>query len=191
MSKMKLKKYLKDLDKSDIIKIFLDVYSKNKDAKEYLNYLVEPNEEEQFEKAKKIIKNEYFPERGLPKTRLSVAKKAIRDFSRLNPSPELEAELMLFLVEQGCELIESFGMEDNSYYIGMINNYEKALDFMDKNNLLKKFQARAERCTQIASEHVFFFGEELYDLFIDFYTQILIDDEISDKNNFNRRIKLE
>ena len=77
MSKRDLKKYLKNFDNNGLTKIILDTYSKNKDAKEYLDYLVEPTEKEQFLKAKKIIKNEYFHEQThLTKARLSVVKKS-------------------------------------------------------------------------------------------------------------------
>ena len=96
MTKKELKKYLNCLNEKELIKIILDTYSNNKDAKEYLDYIVNPNEEEQFLKAKKIIEEEYFPEKTFPpKSRLSVAKRAIKDFSRLNPSPEREAELLI------------------------------------------------------------------------------------------------
>ena len=81
MSKRELKKFLKNFDNNGLTKIILDTYSKNKDAKEYLDYLVEPTEQEQFLKAKKIIKNEYFHEKPyLIKARLSVVKKSYFGF---------------------------------------------------------------------------------------------------------------
>ena len=103
MAKSELKKLLQSMDKAELVSLILEMYSTKKEIAEYLDYYVSPNEKEQFLKAKKIIEDEYFPAKGWPKERLSVAKKAISDFSKLKPSPELEAELMIFLVECGCK----------------------------------------------------------------------------------------
>ena len=170
MGKRELKKYLIDLGKTELTKIILDTYSNNKDAKEYLDYIVSPNEKEQFLKAKKIIEEEYFPEKTFPpKSRLSVAKKAIRDFSRLNPSPEREAELLIFLVEQGCEFTNEYGDMEESFYESMENNFERALKFMHKHDLLEKFKEDAENCLELASVCGYGFYDELVDIFFRFY----------------------
>ena len=174
MSKRDLKKYLKNLDKDEIIKIILDTYSKNKDAKEYLDYLVEPNVNEQLLKAKKIIVDEYFPEKTFPpKARLSVAKRAITDFKRFNPSNELFAELLLFLVEQCCEFAYKYGVDDEPFYESIEKNYRRFLDFCDKHDLLDKFELRAEKVTGITQ--YIGFNECMGDIFEEFYFETLND----------------
>lgn len=96
MSKTQLKKHLESLDKSKLITMILDLYDSRKEVKEYFEYQLNPNEEASFLKYKQIIEDEYYPERGEPKTRLTVAKKAIADFSKLKPSPVFQAELLIF-----------------------------------------------------------------------------------------------
>ena len=170
MSKRELKKYLNSLNEAKLIKIILDTYSNNKDAKEYLDYIVSPNEEEQFLKAKNIIEEEYFPEKTFPpKSRLSVAKRAIRDFSRLNPSPEREAELLIFLVEQGCKFTNEWGDMEESFYEGMENNFKRALKFMTKHNLLEKFKPNTEKCIKLSSVCGYGFHDEMCGLFFEVY----------------------
>ncbi|MDR0911636.1 MAG: DUF6155 family protein [Methanobrevibacter sp.] len=141
MSKKDLKNYLESLEKKDIIKIVLDTYSNNKDAKEFLEYLVNPDIEEKFRKAQKIILEEYFPEKKFPpNAKVSVAKRAISDFKKFNPPNELIAELMLFLVKQICLFIDEYGINDDPYYDIVENNYDNALKFIYQNKLHKKFK---------------------------------------------------
>jgi hypothetical protein len=120
-------------------------------------------------KAKHIIENEYFPEKGEPKNRLIVAKKAISDFSKLKPSPEHEAELLIFLVENGCQFTYDYGDMWEGFYDSMVKNFEIALKFMQKHNLLEKFQPNAERCVKWASPCGYGFADEIDDLFCEYY----------------------
>ncbi len=170
MSKLQLKKMLQSMDKPEIISLILEMYDTKKEIKEYLDYIVNPNEKEQFAKAKKVIENEYFPAKGWPKERLSIAKKAISDFSKLKPSPELEAELLIFLVECGCRYTHEYGDISETFYIGMENNFRKALKFMEKNGLLERFRPNAERCVKWSSPCGYGFANEIESMFYEYYS---------------------
>ena len=80
MSKVALKKYLGTLEKSEIIDVVLDLYDARKEAKEYLEYILNPDEKEKMKEYKAIIRNEFWPKRGDGKCRFSVCKRAIADF---------------------------------------------------------------------------------------------------------------
>jgi hypothetical protein len=169
MSKLLLKKMLQSMDKQEIMSLIFEMYDSKKEIKEYLDYVVSPNEKEQLTKAKKIIENEYFPAKGWPKERLSVAKKAISDFAKLKPSPELEAELLIFLVECGCHYTGKYGDINEAFYIGMENNFRKALKFMEKNGLLEKFRPNAENCVRWSSSCGYGFADEIESMFDEYY----------------------
>jgi hypothetical protein len=169
MSKIGLKKLLQTMDKVEMISLILEMYDAKKEIRGYLDYYVNPNEMEQFKKAKQIIEREYFPARGFPKERLSVAKKAISDFSSLKASPELEAELLIFLVECGCRLTNEYGDMSEAFYTGMENNLKRALQFMKKHGLLEKFRPNVKRCVEWASPCGFGFSDEVQSLFNDYY----------------------
>ena len=170
MSKLQLKNLLQTMDKSKLVSMILEMYDTRKEIKEYLDYYVNPNEKEQFLKAKKIIEDEYFPAKGLPKERLSVAKKAISDFSKLKPLPELEAELMIFLVECGCRLTYEYGDMTEAFYISMEKNFERALKFMEKHGLLDKFRPNTERCVKWASPCGYGFADDIEGIFDEYYS---------------------
>ena len=158
------------MDKSEIITLVLEMYDAKKEIKGYLDYMANPNEKEQFAKAKQIVMNEYFPAKRYPKTRLAVAKKAISDFSKLKPLPELEAELMIFLVECGCRFTNEYGDIGENFYIGMENNFEKALKFMKRHGLLEKFRANAEQCIEWSSVCGYGFADAIDSIFDDYYS---------------------
>lgn len=169
MSKAQLKKLLNSMDKNDIASLILELYDAKKEAKEYLEYYLNPNEKEKFEKYKQIIEEEYSLTSLKCNARLSVAKKAISDFSKFKPSVELQADLMLFLVESGCEFTYVYGDMDEGFYIGMFNNFERVLKFMSKNNLLEKFRPRAEQCVKWASACGYGFADTMESVFEHYY----------------------
>lgn len=111
MSKKTLKKHLQSLTKEKIIGQVLSLYDTCNPAKEYLDYILNPDEKEQFEKYKAIIVNEFYPKGKFaePKTRFSVAKKAIADFRSLNPSLGLLGDLMVTLPEMACKFTNDYG----------------------------------------------------------------------------------
>ena len=94
------------MDKSEIIKMVLELYSARKEAKEYLDFYAEPNEGQKLEEYKHIIREEFYPSRNRePKTRFSVCRKALSDFKKLKPSEDSVAELMVFYMENACQFI--------------------------------------------------------------------------------------
>lgn len=109
MSKAQLKKYLFVLNKEQIIEVILELYDVRKEAKEYLEFYLNSNEDEKLKKYKRIICGEFFPKRGEPKCRFNVCRKAISEFKKLKPHPACLANLMLYCIETGCEMTSMYG----------------------------------------------------------------------------------
>jgi len=148
MSKRELKKYLQSLTNEQVIEQVIELYGNCKPAKEYLEYFLNPDEKGQFEKYKAVIINEFSMGKRIPKMRFSVAKKALADFRQVNPSPELYGDLMLTLAEVAWKLANDSGDLWEQYYISSANNYEAALKFLQKNDLLDKFKLRCTDCVK-------------------------------------------
>jgi hypothetical protein len=171
MSKTELKKHLFSLTKEQIIEQVLQLYDACKPAKEYFEYFLNPDEKGQFEKYKAIIINEFYPKGKYvePKTRFSVAKKAIADFKSLNPSPELLGDLMLTLPEMACKFTYDFGDMWEHYYTSAAINFELALKFLQKHGLLEQFKLRCQNCVKYAEPCGYGFADEICDLFDEYY----------------------
>lgn len=136
-----LKKELKTLDKDQLIALIADLYKKNKAAQEYLDFYVQPNERERFEKYRVKVVEAFFPKRGY-QLRLREGKKALSDFQKLEPAAELVADLLLVYVETGVRFTNEYGDIDEAFYTSLENVYAKALALMRQENLLAQFAAR-------------------------------------------------
>jgi hypothetical protein len=171
MSKTELKKHLQTLTKDQVIEQVLELYGNCKPAKEYFEYFLNPDEKGLFEKYKAIIINEFYPKGKYtePKTRFSVAKKAIADFRALKPSPALLADLMVTLPEMACKFTNEYGDMSEQYYTSAVNNYEAALKYLQQNNLLDNFRLRCEDCVKYAEPCGYGFADEISQLFYEYY----------------------
>ena len=171
MSKTALKKHLLSLTKEQVIEQVLGLYDTCKPAKEYFEYYLNPDEKGQSEKYKAIIINEFYPKgkSATPKTRFSVAKKAIADFRSLSPPPELLGDLMLTFPEMACKFTYDYGDMWEQYYISAATNFELALKFLQKHDLLEQFQHRCKDCVKYANPCGYGFADEISELFSQYY----------------------
>ncbi len=84
MSKRDLKKYLSELNKTQLEEQLIELYDKFKDVKVYYDFVFNPNERNLVKDSKLKISNEYYPIRGKkPKMRRSTAQKFIKHFITL------------------------------------------------------------------------------------------------------------
>ena len=123
MSKADVKKYIKSLDKSSLEELVLDLYSARKEAKDYLEYVIKPNDKGKLEEYREVITKEFFPNRGEPKMRFSVCRKAVSEFKSLDPAPEFLADLMLYIPECASEIANDWGdMWEQFYDVSVIKS---------------------------------------------------------------------
>ncbi len=165
MSKVQLKKHLAQLTKEQIIEVMLELYDARKEAKEYFEFYLNPNEDAKLEEYKNIIYNEFFPNRGEAKCRFSICRKAISDFKKLKPSPSCIADLMLFYIETGVSMTAEYGDMWEQYYTTLENNFDKAMEFISKNGYLDALRPRIEKMLQNSEQCGWGFSETLYDFY--------------------------
>jgi hypothetical protein len=175
MSKSTLKKHLQSLTKEQLIETVLEMYDSMKPVKEYLEFLLDPNEKEMVEKYRTVIMNEFYPrlKHTEPKTRFSVARKAIADFKALKPSSDLLGDLMLTLAEMACKFTYDYGDMWEQYYDSAANNFESALKYLKRNDLLANFKLRCENCVKYAKNCGWGFEDEINSLFYEYYNDII------------------
>lgn len=149
MSKLKitdLKKYLKAKDNKELEEEIVEIVKLFPNVKEYYEAKIySSNEDDIMEKYRKVIKNEFFPERGFGKLRYSIAQKAITDYKKIATKPRNVAELMISYVEYGVEFTNEFGDIDEKFYGNMERMYQKAIEFIFDNDLENFFQKRCEK----------------------------------------------
>lgn len=102
-------KLANEMDKEDLVELVMALYDAKKEAKDYFEYFLNPNEEKAEEKCKTVLQKE-FTKTGVrpPKGRISKCKKALDDFEALKPSMERRIEMRLQLAEMSSK----FGLKN-------------------------------------------------------------------------------
>jgi hypothetical protein len=168
MGLIDVKKELKKLDKDKLIDLVADLYKKNKSVKEFLDFYVNPDERELYDKYRDKVYEAFFPKRGYS-YKLKDGKQAISNFKKLGVSADLLADLMLFYVETGVEFTNDFGDIDEGFYSSMETTYDAALTLMKKENLLDKFADRTGKVVSDTSGIGWGFHDYLSDVHSEFY----------------------
>lgn len=101
MSKASLKKALKELDNDQLQELILEVYEALKPAKEYFEFFLNPNVEKLTEKYQKTIAKELGRvKRRESKARVSVIKKAVKEYSAFGVDKRDVNNLRLWIIHQ-------------------------------------------------------------------------------------------
>ena len=155
MTKLKLnalKKELKEFDQKELIQLICELYKLNNDVQHYLSnqFIGEEAIIDLYEKTKKTINDEFFPERGFGKMRLGEAKNAISNFKKLSNDELKTLDLMLFYVELGTEFTNTYGDIDSKFYNSMVSMYNKVV--IECNNNEKLFIIFQERLYSVVQE---------------------------------------
>lgn len=165
-----LKKYLNNMSKEELIIQITEIVKRYPDIKEYYTAKLNPKYEEiAFEKYKKLITNEFFPDRGFGKLRYSEVNKALRDFRKISNNAILISKLMLYYAEIGVDFTDTYGDIDEKFYNAIVRAYDKALSYITENNLKEMFIEEADNIRQKTVHMGWGFSVNMDDVFFDFF----------------------
>ena len=148
MSKRDLKKYLSELNKSQLEEQIIELYEKFSAVKTYYDFVFNPKEEILLQECKLKISNEYFPQKTTgkksrkPKIRRSVAQKYIKHFILLGVDPFIIGDVMLYSIEIAQTFSAEKVVKPELFYKSMLNSFEQAVKFMIANGILTEFKSR-------------------------------------------------
>ncbi|WP_052055974.1 DUF6155 family protein [Myxosarcina sp. GI1] len=161
-----LKKHLKTRSQTELIADIAELYKRFQPVKDYYQIQLYPQDEKQVAaKYKKIIEDEFFPARGLGRARLSVAKKAITDYKKVNKTIVSLIDIMLFYVEQGVRFTDAYGDIDEPFYISMETMYEKTVQEIVKHGQKDAFQKRCLKIVRDTSDMGWGFHDTLCEIY--------------------------
>ena len=152
-----VKKELNKMDKSEMIKLISEMYSKIPSAKEFLDIFSGVKIETLIEKYKKEIERYVYPSGREMILRESEARKIIRTVRKMKIT-ELNVELELYYIECCLEIIQDFGYYDENYYISIQKMFVSATNGISDIGEEKKYQPRINKILSVASEY----GIEFY-----------------------------
>lgn len=148
MSKRDLKKYLSELNKTQLEEQIIELYEKFNAVKIYYDFVFNPKEETLLKECKIKISNEYFPPRASgkkarkPKMRRSVAQKYIKHFILLGVDPFIIGDVMLYSIEIAQTFSAERIVKQETFYKSMLNSFEQAVKFMIANGIVAEFKSR-------------------------------------------------
>jgi hypothetical protein len=169
-----LKKILQDIDKKELIDLIRDLYKRSADDRRfitarYMDVMSGDLKGQMLEKYRKIIVNEFFPERGEEKLRYSLAKKAISDYSKASGDPEGTLDLMFTYVENGVEYTNTYGDVDEQFYDSIYGMLSRICDLLwDKKELYPLFRERLFKVCHNSRNIGWGFGDMVSDTVINF-----------------------
>ncbi|WP_338407751.1 DUF6155 family protein [uncultured Flavobacterium sp.] len=147
MSKRDLKKYLNELNKTQLEEQFIELYEKFSAVKTYYDFVFNPKEESLLQESKLKIATEYFPQRTSgkskrPKMRRSVAQKYIKHFKILGVDPYIIGDVMLYSIEIAQTFSSERVVKPELFFKSMFNSFEQAVIYMIANGILEEFKTR-------------------------------------------------
>jgi hypothetical protein len=114
-------------DRAGLQGLVQDLYTASKDNQAFLHARFGLGQD-QLKPFKEIISNCICPDvtRNQPIS-VSKAKKAIADYKKAIGRPDELAELSIFYCEEAFSFLESYGMDDERYFVALIRMYDQSL----------------------------------------------------------------
>ena len=137
----------------------------------YQNKLSSGGTAELLARYKKIIQHEFFPTRGHGRARLSVARKATQDFSKLSTDASAVADILIFYVEMGVEFTCEYGDIYEAFYTSMESMYAKAARHVVTHGLQAEFTPRLKKIVTDTRDIGWGFHDMLSDIFGEYFHQ--------------------
>lgn len=175
MSQIKLqelKNYLANKSETELKQEIIELFKLFPTIKEYYSLKVKlDGEDEVLEKYKKKVKDEFFPDKGFGKLRLSDAKKAISDFKKISKSPKNIADLMVSYVEYGVEFTNEYGDINEAFYYSIEKMYLDAMDYISNNGLGDYFEKRLSKIKDNSTDIGWGFEDNMVDIYYQYFEE--------------------
>jgi len=147
LSITELKKQLKQLQPEELMKLLVETYKMSDKVKNLINARLKGDTDvaELLSLCKEKIKNEFLPEKGLGKLRVSIVQKLIVDFKTISKDDKQIIDLMLFSVEMGVKFIDEYGDISEDMVDYLFEAYDKVVNIINKKNRIDLFEHFKDR----------------------------------------------
>lgn len=145
MSKTQLKKELVNLSQEQLIELITDLYEARKEAKDYLDFYVNPDINKRLDKARTaIVKEAVRKSRGYSRLRMTRIRGYIKDIASLNPGAEPVLEIMTYALECICAIGSKDWIKDATQR-GSAKLLRDTVAYADRNGMLGDYLPRIEK----------------------------------------------
>ena len=165
MNKKELKKYTATLNKEELEKELMVLYEKFDQVKNYYAAELSNDTQEVLGLYKLRIDKEFqrASSRSLNSYRTTEINYIIKEFEKISVFSQDIADLKLYRIEKAVDFINTYHLDDQSYFASVAGHYTKVLKLIAANNLQEHFRERIyEVERQSMKRDVFGDGEEEY-----------------------------
>lgn len=100
MSKAALKKTLLAMEKEQVVEMVMEMYAARKEAREYLEFWLDPDPKKELEKRKKQLYSVFVSaEKPIRSPRIPEANKIVKDFMAITFDPDQKMQLLIYLLK--------------------------------------------------------------------------------------------
>ncbi|MFT5872493.1 MAG: hypothetical protein ACI8WT_001424 [Clostridium sp.] len=137
-----LKKQLKQLHPEELMKLLVETYKISDKVKNLIKARLKGDigVDNLLRLCKEKIKNEFLPEKGFGKLRVSIVQKIILDFKSVSKDDKQIIDLILFSVEMGVEFINEYGDISENMVDYLFEAYDKVVNIINKKNRVDLFE---------------------------------------------------
>ncbi len=148
----KLKSRLSALEKDALLALLRDLYALNADNKVFLSSrFLAASPDELAAPYRRIVRQVFNPDRGMPNLQLAAARKALNGFKKACADPLQVIDFMLFYVEQGVICTNSYGDINAPFYESLLSVYNNAAELASNladPAMLEQFRPRFVKIVQ-------------------------------------------
>lgn len=146
MSKAQLKKAMANMDRESIAEMVAELYDARPEAKEYLEFWINPDIRKEFEKYKTKLHRLFFSPSGKARKRPTATslKQLVKYFSTLCFDPELVAQLHIYICECDVDWLKA----RRNPHVGIIsvrNDLANARQYIESAGLEDRYGIKLER----------------------------------------------
>jgi hypothetical protein len=161
---------LQKAEKKELIDLIRELYDHSVGDRmlinsRYLGERIKKEKSKMLEKYRKIIIEEFLPEKGPGKMRISIAERAINDYSNASGDFVGTLDLMLTYVEEGVQFSRIFGVIREEFYDSIEGILDRLCDLLKSEEGQKYYPLFRERLIRTCrdSENIGWgFGEAIY-----------------------------
>lgn len=147
MSKTALKRTLRGMSRDEVEELLLDLYDARREAKEYLEFFLNPDIGKLMEKCraaivKEVARSGRYRWRNRVSPKMSKVRKTVKDLASFNPGPEYPAELMTYFIEGICK---GDAQVKEATRKSIVKFLDETLVYIDRHQIFDDFIGRIER----------------------------------------------
>jgi hypothetical protein len=161
-----VEKTLQDTDKKDLIDLIRDLYRHSAENRQIIisRHVKGKKSDWVLESFHRVIRNEFFSDKGFGGLRSNVVRKAVMDYSEGSGDLAGTMELMLFFVENVVEFINEYGDIDEEFYdVGyeMLGKFCELIKTPDGQSFYPRFKTRLLKLRSESDDFGYGFGDDI------------------------------